>query len=225
MAFTTPTVDDFKAQFARDFPFAVPCYGAQGNITVTGGVIGPIGVAAGGIGYLQAPTVAVIDPTGSGAVVTATVANGVVTGFVVGNGGTGYTAPQLVITGGAGSATDASRVTDADIAGAIVDASFNINQGLFDTQANWARAFLFYAAHCMVERLLAAGEGLRSRYSWLVNAKSVGDLAESYTIPENILQSAFLSSISKTRYGARYLEIISPLLVGNMMTNFRITPP
>lgn len=225
MAFTTPTVDDFKSQFARDFPFAVPCFGAAGNITVTGGVIGPIGLAAPGIGYITPPQVAVIDPTGSGAIVTATVANGGVTGFVVAAGGTNYTNPTLLIVGGAGSATDKSRVMDADIAGAIQDASFNVNQDLFDTQANWARAFLFLAAHNMVERLLAAGEGLRSRYSWLVNAKSVGDLSESYTIPENILQSAFLASISKTRYGARYLEIISPLLVGNMMTNFRSSLP
>lgn len=225
MAFTTPSVSDFKRQFARDFPFAVPAFGAAGSITVVAGVITAIGLSAPGQGYGSAPAVAVVDPTGGGAAVTATVANGGVTGFVVGAGGAGYTNPSLLVSGGAGDNTDLTRITDDDVAGAIQDAAFNINQALFDTQANWSRAFCYYAAHCLVERLLAAGEGVRSQFSWLVNAKTVGDVSASFTIPTTILESPFLSLISKTRYGARYLEIIAPLLVGNMQTNFRITPP
>lgn len=225
MAFTTPGIDDFKSQFARDFPFAVPSFGAAGNITVVAGVITAIGLKAPGIGYTAAPKVSVIDPTGGGAVVTATVANGGVTGFAVAPGGTLYTGPSLLITGGSGDNTDLSRVTDADITTAILDAGYNVNQDLFDTQANWANAYGYLTAHCLVERLLAAGEGLKSRFSWLVNSKTAGDLSESYTIPQSVLDSPFLSSISKTRYGARYLEIISPLLVGNMQTNFRQSAP
>lgn len=225
MAFQTPSVADFKAQFKRDFPYAVPAFGAAGNIVLAAGAIASIGLAAPGQGYLVAPQVAVIDETGSGAVVTATVANGGVTGFVVGTAGANYKAPTLLITGGAGDDTDLTRVTDDDVASAIFDANYNVNPGLFGTQAEYSRAFLYLVAHCLVERLLAAGEGMRGRFNWLVTGKSAGDLAESYTIPENILQSSFLASLSKTRYGARYLEIISPLLVGNMGTYFRQTPP
>lgn len=225
MAFTTPGIDDFKSQFSRDFPYAVPSFGAAGNITVAAGIITAIGLKAPGSGYLSAPKVAVLDPTGGGAVVTATIANGGVTGFVVAPGGTLYSAPTLQITGGSGDNSDLSRVTDADINQAILDAGYNVNQGLFDTQANWANAYNYLAAHCLVERLLAAGEGMKSRFRWLVTSVTAGDLSESYQIPESILESPFLSSISKTRYGARYLEIISPLLIGNMQTYFRQTPP
>lgn len=225
MAFTTPTVSDFKAQFARDFPYAVPAFGAAGSLTVVAGVITAIGLAAPGQGYLTAPSVAVVDPTGGGAVVTATVANGAVTGFVVAGGGAGYTAPSLLVTGGAGDNSDLKRVTDSDIAGAIQDAAFNVNQALFDTQANWARAFLYLAAHNLVQRVLTFGEGIRSRGTWLENSKAVGDVSASFTIPASILESPFLALISKTGYGLRYLEIVSPLLVGNMQTNFRRTPP
>jgi hypothetical protein len=151
VAYTVPTVADFKAQFPRDFPYAV---------------------------------------TASG-----------------------------------GDNTDLSRVTDTDIAGAITDAGFNVNEGLFATQAGYTRAYLFLAAHCLVQVLLAAGEGVKSSFNWLVTSKSAGDLSESFAIPRDILEDPYLGSISKTRYGSRYLEIISPLLVGNFQTFFRQTPP
>lgn len=226
--FTTPTVADFKAQFDRDFPFAVPAFGAAGLLTVAGGIITAAALAAGGQGYTTPPAVSVIDagtPPGTGAVITATVANGAVTGFVIGSAGTGYIAPTLALSGGAGDNTDRTRVRDSDIQQAIQGALFNVNQDLFCDQASWAYAFGFLAAHNLVERMLAAGEGLRSRFNWMVTSKSVGDLSEGFAIPDNIMQSSFLASLSKTRYGARYLEIISPLLIGNTLTTFRQTPP
>lgn len=226
MPFQTPSVSDFKTQFARDFPYAVPAFGAAGTLTIVAGVITDCALAAPGQGYLGAPTCAIKTKSGTGATITATIANGGVTAFTVGAGGTGYSPDdQLVVSGGAGDNTDLTRVVDADITGAIMDAGYNVNEALFDDQAQYSRAFLYLCAHCLVERLLAAGEGMRSRYNWLVNAKSAGDLSESFTIPENILQSAFLSAVSKTRYGAMYLQIITPLLVGNMATFFRRTPP
>lgn len=228
MSFTIPTVDDFKAQFDRDFPFAVPSFGAAGLLTVAGGVITVAALAAGGQGYTTPPAVSVIDagtPPGTGAAIAATVANGGVTGFVIANGGSGYLAPTLALSGGSGDNSDRTRVRDYDIQQAIQGALFNVNQCLFADQASWAYAFGFLAAHNLVERMLAAGEGLRSRFNWMVTGKSAGDLSESFSIPDNIMQSSFLASLSKTRYGARYLEIISPLLIGNMLTTFRQTPP
>ena len=151
MAYTVPTVADFKSQFARDFPYAVTAAG--------------------------------------------------------------------------GDNTDLSRVTDTDIAGAITDASYNVNEGLFPSQALYTRAYLFLAAHCLVQSLLAAGEGIKSSFNWLVTGRGAGQLSESFAIPKDILEDPYLASISKTRYGSRYLEIISPLLVGNFQTFFRQTPP
>lgn len=225
MSYPNPSVSAFKAMFARDFPYAVPAYGAAGTITKVNGVITAIALAAGGFGYKDAPTVTVQDPTGAGAAVTATVAQGKVATFVVGAGGAGYTNPTLVISGGAGDETDLKLVRDDDITGAQADAGFNVNQDLFGSQGDWNRAFNYLTAHMLVEKLLAAGEGLASQYNWLTTSKSVGDVSESFEIPDRIKKDPMLAAFSKTRYGAMYLQIISPLLIGNVMTNFRQSLP
>lgn len=225
MGYSPPTIDDFKAQFARDFPFAVPSYGARGLAAVVSGGIASVTLTAPGTGYSTAPAVAVTDKTGTGVVVAATIANGAVTGFTVSAAGTGYVAPTIVVSGGSGSATDDKRIMDADITGALLDASFNVNGSLFADQARYTRASCYLAAHCLVERLRAAGEGMRSQFSWLVEDKGAGDVKVKYAIPPSILKSPFLAAISTTRYGARYLEIVTPLLVGNMAAFHRQTIP
>ena len=77
----------------------------------------------------------------------------------------------------------------------------------------------------LVEKLLASGEGLVSQYNWLTASKSVGSLQESFQIPEKISKDPMLSSFSKTRYGAMYLQIISPLLIGACFTSYRQSLP
>lgn len=225
MSYNQPSVSDFKVQFRRDFPYAVPAAGGAGNVTKVAGVITAIAVAAGGWGYSKAPTVTVKDKNGTGAVITTTVSEGAITSFVVGNGGTGYSDPSLVISGGAGSNSDLKRVIDDDIDGAFQDASFNMNEGLFSSQSEFSRAFNYLSAHMLVEKLLASGEGLASQYNWLTQSKTVGDISESFQIPDRILKDPMLAGFSKTRYGAMFLSIISPLLIGNMATQFRQSLP
>ena len=226
MPFTIPSVSDFKSQFPRDFPYAVPAWGAAaGTAVLAGGVIQSAPVLNGGTGYRTPPKVSIIDPSGTGAIATCTIAQNAVATIVIGNGGTGYTAPSFIFTGGAGDDTDLEKVVDADIAGGIQDALFNGSQALFDTQASYARAFLYLAAHCMIEKILMAGQGLASQYNWLTVSKGVGDVTSSFQIPDKILRDPMLASFSRTRYGAMYLQIISPLLVGNMTTAYRQTLP
>lgn len=220
MAYAIPTPSDFKAQFSRDFPYAVPAWGAAGSASVLLGSVNGIAlVGTGGQGYTSAPIV-VLDPPPTGgtqATATATIANGKVTGFVITAAGAGYLiAPNVVITGGAGDNTDLNMVTDDDLAGAILDAQFNTNQDLFGTQALFTRGYLFLAAHLLIEKLLMAGEGLASQYAWLTAAKAVGDVSESFVIPDRIMKDPMLAAFSKTRYGAMYLQIISPQLVGGV---------
>jgi hypothetical protein len=65
--------------------------GATATMTLgSQGAITGVTVTDGGSGYTSAPTVTVNTSTGSGAVLTATVDNGVVTGITVTNGGSGY---------------------------------------------------------------------------------------------------------------------------------------
>jgi len=228
--FTIPTVSDFKSQFSRDFPYAVPAYGASGIASINiSGVVTSISLGAGGFGYATVPTVivgAAPGDLGTGATATASIAGGQVTGFTVTNGGSNYGQPPIItITGGAGDPSDLSKVTDNDISGAIFDAQFNINQALFPTQQFFSRAFLYLAAHQLVEKLLAAQEGMGSQYSWLTVSKSIDSVTEGFQIPERIAQDPMLSHFSKTRYGAMYLQIISPQLIANVFVAFRETLP
>jgi len=228
--FTIPTVSDFKSQFSRDFPYAVPAYGASGIASINiSGVVTSISLGAGGFGYATVPTVivgAAPGDLGTGATATASIAGGQVTGFTVTNGGSNYGQPPIItITGGAGDPSDLSKVTDNDISGAIFDAQFNINQALFPTQQFFSRAFLYLAAHQLVEKLLAAQEGMGSQYSWLTISKGVDSVTEGFQIPELIAQDPMLSHFSKTRYGAMYLQIISPQLIANVFVAFRETLP
>ena len=230
MPFTIPTVSDFKSQFSRDFPYAVPAYGASGIASINiSGVVTSISLGAGGFGYATVPTVivgAAPGDHGTGATATASIAGGQVTGFTVTNGGSNYGQPPIItITGGAGDPSDLSKVTDNDISGAIFDAQFNINQALFPTQQFFSRAFLYLAAHQLVEKLLAAQEGMGSQYSWLTVSKSIDSVTEGFQIPERIAQDPMLSHFSKTRYGAMYLQIISPQLIANVFVAFRETLP
>jgi len=225
MPYSTPSVDDFKSQFPRDFPYAVPAWGAAGTLIVSGGAVVGVRLKAGGQGYKTVPQLIVDDITGTGAVLAGAIANGSVTGLIVINGGSNYQNPTLTISGGAGDNTDLTRVTDNDISGAIFDAQYNVNQALFDGQAQFSRAFLYLAAHNLVEKLLAAGEGLASQYNWLTASKAVGSVQESFQVPERISKDPMLSAYSKTRYGALYLQIISPLLIGGVFTSYRRTLP
>lgn len=225
MPYAIPSVSDFKSQFNRDFPYAVPAWGAAGVATLAAGVIASVAVTNGGQGYKTAPIVTITDPTGSGAAITATIASGKVTGFTVTAGGAGYSAPIFTISGGAGDDTDLTYVVDADIQGAIFDAQYNVSQALFTSQADFSRAFLYLAAHNLVERLLAGGEGLASQYNWLTASKTVGSVQESFQIPEKISKDPLLSMYSKTRYGMLYLQIIVPLLIGGFFPSYRRTLP
>lgn len=230
MPFTIPTVSDFKSQFSRDFPYAVPAYGASGIASINiSGIVTSISLGAGGFGYATIPSVivgAAPGDLGTGATATASIAGGQVTGFTVTNGGSNYGQPPIItITGGAGDPSDLSKVTDNDINGAILDAQFNINQDLFPTQQSFSRAFLYLAAHQLVEKLLAAQEGMGSQYSWLTVSKSIDSVTEGFQIPERIAKDPMLSHFSKTRYGAMYLQIISPQLIANVFVAFRETLP
>lgn len=74
----------------------------------------------GGRGYTSAPTVTITDTTGTGAVATATVLGGVVTGIAVAPGGSGYSAkPQVTLSGG-GALTQAIAV--ATVVGGVITA-------------------------------------------------------------------------------------------------------
>lgn len=167
------------------------------------------------------------DNTGAGATATCSVSRGAVTGFTVVSGGANYILPPIVsFSGGSGDETNLEKVTDDDINGAIFDAEFNVNPGIFPSQQAFSRAFLYLAAHQLCSKLLMAAAGVQSQYEWLTTSKTVGDVSQSFAIPKELLEdSPWLADFSKTRYGAMYLQIVGPLLVGNVGTLPTVTNP
>lgn len=72
------------------------------TFTIVSGVITAITLVQPGFGFSSAPTLAIIDPTGtgSGATATCTVVNGVVTTVTLTAGGSGYISAIMAYSGG-----------------------------------------------------------------------------------------------------------------------------
>lgn len=224
MAYVNPSIPSFKSQFVRDFPFAVPLAGggsgAQLSLTLgaPGGGVQSVAVSAGGSGYPKAPTVLLFGGGGVGAVLAVTVVSEVVTAVAVVNAGFGYVhQPTIYISNGEGDNTNLTKVTDYDLQAAIIAATlFNINSCLFSSQAAYTYAYNLLVAHYLCENIAAGNTGLFGKAEWLTSAKTVGNVTEHYEIPDRVLRSPYLSKLSKTTYGAQFLELVSPQLIGNI---------
>jgi hypothetical protein len=228
VGYTIPTPAQFKQQFVRDFPYDVTGFGAVPVATLgAGGSIVSVANQNGqtGQGYVIGTPVSISDPTGSGASITvATIGpGGTALTYLVSSPGSNYSSPVLSVSVGDDSVE--TKVTDVDIAGAIADAEYNMNEELFCDQATYTRAFLFLAAHSLVETMLCAVEGLASQYSWLTAAKSVDGVSQSFAVSERVREDPFLSALSTTRYGAKYLTIVLPFTVGHTTALIRQTNP
>ncbi len=120
---------------------------------------------------------------------------------------------------------DLSKVQDSDITKAIAEASFNFNEELFSTQEQFTIGYLYLTAHYMVMDLRASAQGIAGQYSWLQSSKSVGSVAEGFTIPQRIQDIPSFAMLSKTNYGAKYLSLILPQMVGQMFSTPGRTSP
>lgn len=107
-------------------------------------------------------------------------------------------------------------VLDRDIQSAIVTANANINQALWDSQDSFNLGFLYLAAHYLVTQTGNSSQGLAGQYNWIQQSKSVGSVSESLGIPEHIMENPLIAMTCKTRYGAQYISMLLPRLVGNM---------
>lgn len=113
--------------------------------------------------------------------------------------------------------TDTTTVMDQDILNALQDATFNSNQGLWPNQSSYFTAQLNLAAHYLVMNLRGASQGVAGQYSWLQNSKSVGNVSESFNIPQRILDNPNFAMLAKTHYGAKYLFMVLPQLSANVI--------
>src|SRR3990167_319570 len=107
-----------------------------------------------------------------------------------------------------GTGSDYTKVLDADITKAINEAAFLINEALFSTQAKFTIGYLYLTAHFLVTDLRNASQGITGAYNWLTASKGVGSVSEGYVIPEFLMKNPTIAMLSKTNYGARYVQII-----------------
>ena len=123
-----------------------------------------------------------------------------------------------------GGAVGGDQVSDVDIQNALNDAVPLFNQSLWSSTIETTTAFLFLAAHLLVMNLRPAGglasinvgKGANAGGGGVVISKSVGSISLSYSIPMRIQNSPILGPFMRTDYGQRYLQMLSPRLVGNV---------
>lgn len=122
--------------------------------------------------------------------------------------------------------TDISTsVTDADIAKAFQQTNVNINQSLFDGQSAYTVGYLLLSAHYLVMNLRQSSQGISGGFSWLEQSKSVGNVSQSFAIPQRILDNPLWALYSSTSYGVQYLQLILPSLTGQVFISYGSTRP
>lgn len=110
------------------------------------------------------------------------------------------------------------KVMDSDIQKGMDLATINLNVGLFCTQQQYTIGFLLLSAHYLVLDLRASSQGIAGNYPWLTTSKSVGSVSEGLAIPPRILDNPIFAMLTKTNYGAQYLDMVLPQITGQMFT-------
>ncbi len=101
----------------------------------------------------------------------------------------------------------------------------NINQNLFPNQGSYTLGYLLLSAHFLVTNLRASSQGMNGQFNFLQQSKGVGSVSESFGIPERILANPYFSMLTKTNYGAMFLQLILPQLSGQMFSVMGTTLP
>lgn len=113
--------------------------------------------------------------------------------------------------------TDITKnVLDQDVSRAFSSVYPSINPALFADQADYSVGFNLLAAHWLVMNLRASSQGIAGQFSWLQSSKSVGSVSESFAIPQRIMDNPAFALLTKTNYGAQYLQLILPSICGQV---------
>ena len=110
-------------------------------------------------------------------------------------------------------------VLDSDITKAFSEAQSIFNQGLLLDNNSITIAYLYLSAHFLSLDLRQAQEGINGVGSNIVSSRSVGNVSESYSIPERYLKPTLIG-YTKTTYGLRFLDMVAPKLIGNVVAVF-----
>ena len=108
-------------------------------------------------------------------------------------------------------------IQDSDIERAFEEAKINFNSDFFSSNNSAAMVYCYLAAHYLVIDLNNAQNPLALGFMGFTQSKSVGSVSESYGIPQWMLNNDVLGAYAQTGYGRKYLSLIRPYLVGNII--------
>ena len=107
-------------------------------------------------------------------------------------------------------------ILDSDIQKALDQVAYKINDSLFCDQTEYNIGYFLLSAHYLCMNIRASSQGLGSNFEWLLGSKSVGSISVSQSIPSSILEDPILAYYSSTGYGAEYLIMIYPKIMGTI---------
>lgn len=108
-------------------------------------------------------------------------------------------------------------ISDAQILRAMQEAKQVFNQALWGSDEGITLGFLYCTAHFLVIDTRAQMAGISGNGNYPVSSRSVGSVSESYAIPTQFNDDALLGMYNQTSYGNKYLQMILPLLRGNVV--------
>ena len=106
---------------------------------------------------------------------------------------------------------------DSDIMNAVNEAAVNFNASLFTDCCTAKLVFLYLTAYYLTVDFQNSMSPMSG--GGLVQSKSVGSVSESYAIPQWMLNNPTLSMYAQNGYGRKYLSMIRPYLVGNIIVS------
>lgn len=118
-----------------------------------------------------------------------------------------------------------TSVTDADIAKSFQLTNVNFNPALFADQGSYNVGYLLLSAHYLVMNLRASSQGINGQFNFLQSNKSVGSVSEGFAIPDRIMQNPDWAMLTKTNYGAQFLQLVIPQLAGQVWIAYGSTRP
>ena len=101
-------------------------------------------------------------------------------------------------------------ITDDDINKAMTQAYPSANEMFGETCQEKINIYLHLIAFYLVLDIKNASAGVNSGFMGTLSSKSVGDVSESYNVPQWLLENPMYSIYGQNGYGLKYLSLIAP---------------
>lgn len=108
-------------------------------------------------------------------------------------------------------------ITDEDIEKAMTQALPNANERFGETCTEKRNIYLHLVAFYLVFDIKNSSSGINSSFMGALASKHVGDVSESYSVPQWMLNNPMYSIYGQNGYGLKYLSLIAPYMAVTIM--------